>query len=88
MKEQIISTFADYCRREVDRAHNALTIKMNGRPLFDKREAYANTLQRMLGAADLAQMMASNCTIYESIEAHYDYYKNMLESMIESFENF
>ena len=84
MKEKIVSTFADYCHREVDRAHHALIVKMNGRPLFDKKEVYANALQRMLGAADLAQMMASNCSIYEIIEAQYNYYKGMLESMIES----
>ena len=84
MREKIVSTFADYCRREVDRAHHALTAKMNGRPMFDKKEVYANALQRMLGAADLAQMVASNCSTYEIIEAHYNYYKGMLEDMIES----
>lgn len=85
MKEQIIKSYADYCRAEINRAEHALQVKMGGKPLFDKKEVYGNAIQRMIGAGDLAQMMASNASIFEAIEAQYNYYKNMLEDLIESF---
>ncbi len=85
MKEQIIKSYADYCRAEINRAEYALKAKINDRPLFTKREIYANAVQRMLGASDLAQMMAQNASIFEAIEAQYNYYTKMLESLIDSF---